>query len=150
MLYKNNIIDKSKGRKKIIRTLMIRRIVTICLCFTPYMSFAQMDQKSELYKTIMLKDSQLFEVDFNTCDISQFVNLLSTEVDFFHDKDRTSDKSEVLYNFRNGLCKSPDSHQSRRQLIASSTAIFTLYKEDKIYAVIQNGEHRFYETVLGT
>jgi len=132
-----------------IKFLVINPIVAICLCFTSCLSFARVDQNSELFKTIMSKDSQLFEVGFNTCDVSQFENILSTELTFFHDKDGISNKNEFLSQLRNGLCKSPKKYQSRRELIENSTEVFPLYKKENIYAAIQKGEHRFYETLAG-
>ena len=49
--------------------------------------FAQSNKSSEIYRTILAKDSLLFEVGFNQCDIGQFENLLSENLKFFHDKD---------------------------------------------------------------
>jgi hypothetical protein len=129
--------------KKNILTLIITLVFTL-------ISKAQIDKDSELYKTILSKDSLLFNVGFNTCDISQFENLLSNNLEFLHDKDGISSKKEFLYNLRNGLCGSPEKYQSRRELINSSTEIYPLYKNDTIYGVIQNGTHRFYETIAGT
>ncbi len=128
--------------KKIILSFVITLIFST-------ISKAQVDKNSELYKTILSKDSLLFDVGFNTCDISQFENLLSNKLEFLHDKDGISNKEEFLYNLRNGLCGSPDKYQSRRELIKSSTEIYPLYKNDNIYGAIQNGTHRFYETVAG-
>ena len=128
--------------KKIILSLFILIIFSSS-------SIAQLDKKLELYNTILIKDSLLFNVGFNTCDISQFENLLSKNLKFLHDKDGISDKKEFLYNIKNGLCSSPDKYQSRRELIKNSTEIYPLYKNDTIYGAIQNGAHRFYETIEG-
>ncbi len=46
-------------------------------------SKAQVDKNSDLYKTIISKDSILFNVGFNTCDISKFEILLSEKFEFF-------------------------------------------------------------------
>lgn len=120
----------------------------ILFLFVNFSVFAQIDRKSDLYKTILSKDSLLFNVGFNTCDISQFENLLSENFEFLHDKDSISDKKKFLHNFRNGLCKSPKTYQSRRELLAESTEIYPLYKKDKLYGAIQNGAHTFYETKI--
>lgn len=118
-------------------------------CLTSTFLFGQVQEKSELYKTIISKDSLLFNIGFNTCDISQFENLLSNNFEFLHDKGGISDKKKFLFNLKNGLCGSPDKYQSRRELIKSSTEIYPLYKNDTIYGAIQNGTHRFYETIAG-
>lgn len=110
---------------------------------------AQVDKNTDLYKTIISKDSLLFNVGFNTCDISQFETLLTEDFEFYHDKDSISDKKKFLHNLRNGLCASPTTFQSRRELVSGSTEIYPLYKNKIIYAAIQIGIHRFYETIAG-
>ena len=127
----------------------IQKTLFSFLCFTSTFLFGQVQENSELYKTIIAKDSLLFNVGFNSCDISQFENLLSNNLEFLHDKDGISDKNEFLYNLKNGLCTSPNKYQSRRELIKESTEIYPLYKNDTIYGAIQNGAHRFYETIAG-
>ncbi len=128
---------------------MIKTILIAIICLTSTSLFAQVKKNSELYKTIISKDSLLFNVGFNTCDISQFEKLLSENLEFLHDKDGISDKKEFLYNLRNGLCGSPGTYQSRRELLKGSTEIYPLYNNDTIYGAIQVGTHRFYETIAG-
>lgn len=103
----------------------------------------------EVFKTIKSKDSLLFNIGFNTCDIKQFENLLSEKFEFFHDKAGVSYKTEFLHNLKNGLCISPSTYQSRRELVANSTEMFPLYKDNILYGVIQIGVHKFYETIEG-
>jgi hypothetical protein len=110
---------------------------------------AQVESNSDLYKTILSKDSLLFQVGFNTCDISQFETLLSEDFEFFHDKDSISYRKAFLNGIRNGLCKSPSTYQSRRELVSGSTEIFPLYKKGILYGAIQHGKHRFYENMQG-
>ncbi len=106
---------------------------------------AQVDRKSDLYKTIISKDSLLFNVAFNTCDIKQFENLLSDNLKFYHDKDGISDKKKILFDLKNGLCKNPEIGQVKRFLINESTKIFPLFKNGILYGAVQNGEHKFSE-----
>ncbi|CAM3607893.1 serine hydrolase domain-containing protein [Flavobacterium gelidilacus] len=108
-------------------------------------SIAQADKNSELYKTILSKDSLLFEVGFNTCDIKQFENLLSSNLKFYHDIDGISDKTKFLFDLKNGLCKNPEKRQVKRFLVKESTQIFPLYKNGILYGAVQNGEHMFLE-----
>jgi CubicO group peptidase (beta-lactamase class C family) len=115
----------------------------------PFSLFAQAEKSSDLYKTILSKDSLLFNIGFNTCDISQFDNFLSEKFEFFHDKDSISYKKEFIYNLRNGLCISPTTYQSRRELVAESTEVYPLYKNEKLYGAIQMGVHKVYETIAG-
>lgn len=108
-------------------------------------SKAQVDKNSDLYKAIISKDSLLFNVGFNTCDISQFENLLRTNLNFYHDKDGISDKTKFLYDLKNGLCKNPETRQVKRVLVKESTKIFPLYTNGMLYGAVQQGEHLFYE-----
>jgi hypothetical protein len=100
---------------------MKKQLVTIFFFLTTFSAFTQVDKNSELYKTILSKDSLLFDVGFNTCDIKQFENLLSENFEFFHDKDSISNKTIFIHNIRNGLCISPTTYQSRRELVKEST-----------------------------
>lgn len=126
---------------------MKKYLLCIPLLFISILLSAQADSKSDLYKTIISKDSLLFNVGFNTCDISQFENLLSKNFEFFHDKDSISNKKQFLHNFKKGLCISPTTFQSRRELLPESTEIYPLYKKEKLYGAIQTGIHQFYETI---
>lgn len=128
---------------------MKKLFALLFIIITSYSSSGQISQESELYKTILSKDSLLFNIGFNTCDIKQFEKLLSTDFEFFHDTDSISNKTVFLRNLRKGLCGSPATYQSRRELIASSTEIYPLYKGKKLYGAIQNGVHKFYENIGG-
>ncbi len=119
------------------------------LCLMPVISSAQIERTSDLYKIIISGDDALFNIGFNRCDVSQFENLLSEKFEFFHDKDGISDKPEFISNLKNGLCKSPETYQSRRELVAGSTEIYPLYKNKVLYGAVQAGVHKFYETSAG-
>lgn len=108
-------------------------------------SKAQVDKNSDLYKTILSKDSLLFNIGFNTCDINQFEILLSDNLKFYHDKDGISDKTKFLFDLKTGLCKSPETRQVKRFLVKESTEIFPLYKNGVLYGAVHNGEHMFSE-----
>lgn len=126
---------------------MKKHLILIILLLVTSLLTAQIDIKSDLYKTIISKDSLLFNLGFNTCDINQFENLLSEKFEFFHDKDSISNKEQFLHNLRNGLCISPTTFQSRRELLPESTEIYPLYKREKLYGAIQVGVHQFFETI---
>jgi len=108
-------------------------------------SKAQVEKNSELYKTILSKDSLLFDIGFNTCDIKQFENLLSDNLKFYHDKDGVSDKTKFLIDLKNGICNNQANRQVKRFLVKESTEIFPLYKNGILYGAVQNGEHMFSE-----
>jgi CubicO group peptidase (beta-lactamase class C family) len=124
---------------------MKKQIFTLFLLLATFTAFAQVDKNSDLYKTILSKDSLLFDVGFNNCDIKQFEILLSENLKFYHDKDGISDKAKFLFDLKNGLCKNPETRQVNRFLVKESTEIFPLYKNGVLYGAVQNGEHLFSE-----
>lgn len=127
----------------------MKNLFFFCFLTISYLASAQVEQSSILYKTILEKDSLLFNRGFNTCDISQFENLLSENFEFFHDKSGVSDRKKFLADLKNGLCKSPERYQSRRELIPVKSQVFPLYNNGELYGAIQYGEHRFYEKMEG-
>lgn len=108
-------------------------------------AFNQIAENTDLYKTIMSRDSLLFNVGFNTCDIRQFEDLLSDSLKFYHDKDGISDKVKFLSDLKNGLCKEPGKRQVKRILVKEDTKIYPLYKNEALYGAVQEGTHMFYE-----
>jgi hypothetical protein len=126
---------------------MTKKIILSLIFATAFStnSKAQVDKNSELYKTIFSKDSLLFNVGFNRCDIKQFEILLSDNLKFYHDKDGISDKEKFLFDLKNGLCKSPETRQVKRFLVKESTEIFPLYRNGVLYGAVHNAEHLFYE-----
>ncbi|AZA90295.1 Esterase estB [Chryseobacterium nakagawai] len=108
---------------------------------------AQLPKTDSLYRTIMSKDSLFFSVAYNTCDIPKMESFLSEKFEFYHDKGGFAEKNKFITDFKNGLCKSPETYQLKRVLIEKSTQVYPMYKDGKIYAAIQNGDHLFYEKV---
>lgn len=124
---------------------LLKTILIGILFFQTHFGFSQEKKSSNLYKTIISKDSLLFNVGFNTCDIAQFENLLSDQFEFYHDKDSIQDKAIFLKNIRKGLCGSTKTYQARRDLIPESTEIYPLAKNGALYGAIQIGIHQFFE-----
>ena len=124
---------------------MKRYLLTLYTLLISLAAFSQVAATTDLYKTVMSRDSLLFEVGFNTCDIRQFENLLSDSLKFYHDKDGMSGKAKFLSDLKNGLCKDPGKRQVKRVLAKEATAIYPLYKNNQLYGAVQNGTHMFYE-----
>ncbi len=131
---------------------MINYFITLCLFFTSYSAFTQVDRQSELFQTIMAKDSLLFQVGFNTCNLSQFETLLSDTFEFYHDVDGMSGKAKFLKDLGKGLYGNPAGYQARRELLRGSTEVFALQRKTnhgEIYGAIQTGVHQFFEKQSG-
>jgi len=127
----------------------LKAILIGILLFQFHIGFSQEEKNSELYKTIMSRDSLLFKVGFNTCDVSQFENLLSNNFEFYHDHDSIQDKALFLKNIRKGLCGSTKTYQARRDLVEGSTEIYPLTKNGVLYGALQIGIHQFFEPSPG-
>lgn len=127
----------------------LKAILIGILLFQFHIGFSQEEKNSELYKTIMSRDSLLFKVGFNTCDVSQFENLLSNNFEFYHDQDSIQDKALFLKNIRKGLCGSTKTYQARRDLVEGSTEIYPLTKNGVLYGALQIGIHQFFEPSPG-
>jgi CubicO group peptidase (beta-lactamase class C family) len=126
---------------------MKKQLLILFILLTASQLIAQIDKKLDLYKTILTKDSLLFNVGFNTCNINQFENLLSDKFEFFHDIEGISYKREFINNFQKYLCSNPTTFQARRELLNESTQVFPLYKKEKLYGAIQIGVHQFFEKI---
>lgn len=115
----------------------------IILLLTSIVSTAQVDKTTELYNTIKEKDSLLFNIGFNNCDISQFKTLVSDNFTFYHDQAGiTKSKAEFILGIENGLCRLD--YKPKRVLDEKSVEIFPLKKNGVLYGAIETGIHSFY------
>ena len=125
-----------------IKTKIMKKLIFYIL-FPFSTLLAQVETQSELFKTIKEKDSLLFNIGFNTCDISQFENLVSDNFEFYHDKSGiTPNKTAFVESIRNGLCKM--NYKAKRVLVDGSMQVFPLYNNGVLYGAIQNAKHEFY------
>ncbi len=104
---------------------------------------AQVDKSSGLHKTIKEKDSLLFNIGFNNCDITQFKKLVSDNFEFYHDQAGiTNSKSKFILGIENELCKLD--YKPKRVLDKKSLEIYPLKKNGVLYGAIETGIHSFY------
>jgi CubicO group peptidase (beta-lactamase class C family) len=104
---------------------------------------AQNDKSSDLYQVIKEKDSLLFDVGFNNCDISQFENLVSEKFEFYHDQSGiTNSKSAFINSIKNDVCKL--TYKPKRVVDKNSLEVYPLKNNGILYGAIENGIHNFY------
>ena len=104
---------------------------------------AQIKKTSELYQIIKEKDSLLFNLGFNQCDISQFENLVSKDFEFYHDQSGiTISKPAFINSIKNGLCKL--GYTPKRILDQNTLEVYPLKNNGILYGAIENGIHHFY------
>lgn len=106
-------------------------------------SFGQLENSSDLYKLIKEKDSLLFTIGFNKCDIKQFENLVSENFEFYHDQEGIiNSKADFISGIKNGLCKLQ--YKPKRVLDENTMEVYPLKKDGVLYGAIQTGIHNFY------
>jgi len=118
--------------------------VVVLFLFTSLMMNAQVEKTSELYRTLKVRDSILFNASFNTCNLKQLDALINDDFEFYHDMGGfTEGKDTFIEATKNNLCKSK--HKLRRELDETTLEVFALKDNSgKLYAAIQNGVHSFY------
>lgn len=117
------------------------------LLFTTFLtasfSFAQADIDSDLFKTLKAQDSILFERGFNECDLSPMIELLSDDLEFYHDLGGFQNKEAFINAMKENICG--DALQKPiRKLVPGTMKVFPLYNGPDLYAALQEGRHEFY------
>ncbi|MFC4720980.1 nuclear transport factor 2 family protein [Geojedonia litorea] len=111
---------------------------------------AQEDGNSQVFNTLKVNDSLLFDLGFNTCDLSQFKALITDDLEFYHDKSGILNSKQAFIDvMANGICSATNPYRARRELIEGSLKVYSLYNNGKLYGAIQEGSHRFYERFEG-
>ena len=122
---------------------MKKYFLLLSLSFLSTFLSAQVEKSTDLYKTIIEKDSLLFNIGFNNCNIPQLENLVSDHSEFYHDYTGVvKSKSNFISNIKNGLCNME--YKAIRKLDSTKTEIYPLHNNGKLYGAIQHGVHRFY------
>ncbi len=122
---------------KPLRNIFFMFVLAIC-----QISHAQ-PAESDLFRILTQQDSLLFNVGFNTCEVSVFDSLVSNDFEFYHDQSGITPSKDVFMEItKNGLCNLD--YQPIRKLDEGSLEVFPLKDNGKLYGAIQRGTHRFY------
>lgn len=105
---------------------------------------AQVDQNSDLFKTLKAKDSILFKIGFNKCKVDKSAELMFDDLEFYHDKSGiTNSKEEFVKTMKNGICRANNPEKVYRFLVDESLEVFPMYNNGELYGALQNGKHFF-------
>ena len=127
---------------------MNQSIKSLLLCSIGLLLFgtaeAQVDKSSELFKTLKAKDSILFKIGFNKCEVDRSAELMFDDLEFYHDKGGiTNSKEEFVHTMNSGICRPNNPEKVYRHLVEESLDVFPMYNNDELYGALQNGIHYF-------
>lgn len=89
----------------------------------------------ELYNTIFALDKRFFDA-YNTCDLETQAELISEDIEFFHDEGGlATSKSQIMESMKNNICG-----KVTRTLIDGSVEVYPI----KGYGAVQMGTHKFF------
>ena len=94
--------------------------------------------QEELFELLRAKDSLLFEIGFNQCDLAQSGALLTEDLEFYHDQGGLSlSKSGILESIEKNICG-----KGRRELVPESVEVH----EIRGFGAVEIGLHKFYNS----
>jgi len=114
----------------------------LCLHFFGIIN-AQVDTTSVLFQTLKKKDSLIFHEGFNKCNLNPLEDLLTSDLEFYHDKGGFQDKALFMKAMRENICSSPE-RKPIRKLSPNTLEVFPLYNNGVLYGALQKGKHEFY------
>ena len=108
---------------------------------------AQTEQE-KLTATILHFDSAFWNA-YNHCDTAQFINFVTDDVEFYHDKGGiTMDAKALIEALNKNICGNVNS-RLRREAVAGTVKVYPMQNGNEIYGAIISGEHLFYMTEKG-
>ena len=107
-------------------------------------------KNDDIYNTLKIKDSLLFERAFNKCETQYLEELIAEDFEFYHDIGGVETSKEgFIKSMQSGICNPQNTTKSRRELVDGSLEVFVLKNQGKVYGALQKGEHKFFETNNG-
>ena len=96
-----------------------------------------------LTQAIAARDARLFRVMFDQCDPSALADLVTGDMEFYHDKGGRMAHDAFLADYAKGCDAktAPDAWRSRRELIAGSMKVYAIPG----FGAVEEGGHLFYE-----
>ncbi len=105
------------------------------------------EEEEKVFYQLKIYDSLLFGAVFGSCDTALVKSLITTDLEFYHDKSGASNSDTSFIRTIIGLCKSE--YKPSRELEPGSLEIYLLKNKDVLYGAVQTGKHVFYETPPG-
>lgn len=99
---------------------------------------------ASLAEAVLARDAALFNTMFNRCDPAALSDLVTADIEFYHDKGGAMiGRDAFLADYSRGCeaRKAPDAWRSRRELVAGSARVFPIPG----VGAVEEGVHVFYE-----
>ena len=122
-------------------SIILKTLFAIAFFFYTLLISAQVDKKSDVFKTLKSQDSIIFERVFNKCEMEKLTPILADDLEFYHDVAGVQNREEFINAIKNNLCSDPGINQ--RTLVDSSLEVFKMEKNGELYGAIQKGKHTF-------
>lgn len=74
----------------------LKTVTVLTLLFAINICNAQIEKSSDLFTTLKEKDSLLFEVGFNQCNLKQMKKMVVDDIEFYHDRDGITKQEYIL------------------------------------------------------
>jgi hypothetical protein len=96
-----------------------------------------------LAEAIAARDARLFGVMFEQCDPAALVDLVTGDMEFYHDKGGRMAHDAFIADYAKTCAakRPPDAWRSRRELIAGSMKVYAIPG----FGAVEEGGHVFYE-----
>ena len=95
-----------------------------------------------LFEELKTKDSLIFNLGFNNCDTSVLRELLSDDLEFYHDQSGLLEYKEIMIQNMPNLCKM--NYKPIRILSENSLEVYPLFAGNQLYGAVQTGIHEFH------
>ena len=96
-----------------------------------------------LTQAIAARDTVLFDVMFAGCDPAALTNMVTDDMEFYHDKGGLMAHDAFIADYAKSCVakKAPDAWRSRRELVAGTMKVYAIPG----FGAVEEGAHVFYE-----
>lgn len=137
-------INQKMNQSKLNQSIKLLLLCSIGFLMVSGIATAQVDKNSEIFKTLKAKDSILFKIGFNKCEVEKSAELMADDLEFYHDKGGvTNSKAEFIEIMKTGICRVDNPKKVYRFIIEGSLEVFPMYNNGELYGALQSGKHFF-------
>lgn len=128
-------------------SFLFKVLFFILMFLYSFITAAQVEKNSDLYKALKSKDSIIFQRAFNKCELEKLEPTIANNFEFYHDIVGIQNKDNFLNAVKKNICSNPGNN--KRNLVENSLEVFELKNNNKLYGAIQKGKHTFQQKING-